>query len=185
MSAFPKEITIHTIGDSTMESKPEDTESNPNGQRGWAQMLQQFVTYGATVNNRSKSGTSSKSFYEAKDDNNNYRFWATVKPQIKEGDYVIIQFGHNDEKDGGEEGEIGTNPWKSYTEYLTKYVTEVRELNAIPILFTPIVRNYFESDGKTITARGAHNLGMSSDGKGCRKHKLSFGRSYSSYQKSL
>ena len=55
MSAFPK--------DSTMESKPEDTESNPNGQRGWAQMLQQFVTNGATVNNRSKSGTSSKSFY--------------------------------------------------------------------------------------------------------------------------
>ena len=49
MSAFPKEITIHTIGDSTMESKPEDTESNPNGQRGWAQMLQQFVTNGATV----------------------------------------------------------------------------------------------------------------------------------------
>ncbi len=165
MSAFPKEITIHTIGDSTMENKPEDTESNPNGQRGWAQMLQQFVTNGATVNNRSKSGTSSKSFYEAKDDNNNYRFWATVKPQIKEGDYVIIQFGHNDEKDGGEEGEIGTNPWKSYTEYLTKYVTEVRELNATPILFTPIVRNYFESDGKTITARGAHNLGMGSDGK--------------------
>ena len=91
MSAFPKEITIHTIGDSTMESKPEDTESNPNGQRGWAQMLQQFVTNGATVNNRSKSGTSSKSFYEAKDDNNNYRFWATVKPQIKEGDYYSIR----------------------------------------------------------------------------------------------
>lgn len=165
ISAFPKDITIHTIGDSTMESKPEDPESNPNGQRGWAQMLQQFVINGATVNNRSKSGTSSKSFYEAKDDSGNYRFWATVKPQIKEGDYVIIQFGHNDEKDNGEEGEIGTNPWQSYTEYLTKYVTEVRDLGATPVLFTPIVRNYFESDGKTITARGAHNIGTGSDGK--------------------
>lgn len=165
ISAFSQEITIHTIGDSTMESKPEDTESNPNGQRGWAQMLQQFVINGATVNNRSKSGTSSKSFYEAKDDNGNYRFWATVKPQIKEGDYIIIQFGHNDEKDNGDEGEIGTNPWQSYTEYLTKYVTEARALGATPILFTPIVRNYFESDGKTITARGAHNIGTGSDGK--------------------
>ena len=164
-SAYSKDITIHTIGDSTMESKPEDSESNPNGQRGWAQMLQQFVINGATVNNRSKSGTSSKSFYEAKDDSGNYRFWATVKPQIKEGDYVIIQFGHNDEKDGGEEGEIGTNPWISYTAYLTKYVNEVRDLGATPILFTPIVRNYFENDGKTITARGAHNLGMENDGK--------------------
>lgn len=156
-------LTIHTIGDSTMEEKSEDLSSNPNGQRGWAQMLSQFVVNGAKVNNRSKSGTSSKTFYEEEDANGNKRFWATVKPQIKAGDYVLIQFGHNDEKDAGVEGVIGTNPWQSYTLYLKKYVTEVRELGAIPILLTPIVRNQFANG--LITDKGAHNLGMGTDGK--------------------
>lgn len=161
--ANAQSITIHTIGDSTMEEKTEDPVSNPNNQRGWAQMLSQFVVNGATVNNRSKSGTSSMTFYEQEDGNGNKRFWATVKPQIKPGDYVLIQFGHNDEKHGGEEGEIGTNPWQNYTLYLTKYVTEVRELGATPILLTPIVRNQF-ANGE-ITDKGAHNLGMGGDGK--------------------
>lgn len=143
--------TIHTIGDSTMEEKSTDPSINTNGQRGWPQMLPQFMINGATLNNRAKSGTSSKTFYE------NSRFWTTVKPQIKEGDWVIIQFGHNDEKHDGADGETGTYPWTTYKEYLTKYVNEVRELKANPILFTPIVRGYF-SAGK-ITDKGAHNLG--------------------------
>jgi lysophospholipase L1-like esterase len=151
------QITIHTIGDSTMEQKSEDPVANPNGQRGWAQMLVQFVTNGALINNRSKSGTSSKSFYEDVDSYGNKRFWATVVPQIKSGDYVFIQFGHNDEKDGmGIEGVIGTNPWISYTLYLTKYVNEVRALGATPILLTPIVRNSWT--GTSISNTGAHVL---------------------------
>ena len=143
------QFTIHTIGDSTMEQKATDSISNPNGQRGWAQMLSQFIINGAILNDRAKSGTSSKTFYEEKDSYGNYRFWPTVKPQIKAGDYVIIQFGHNDEKDGGWQSAhngvaytgIGTNPWEQYTRYLTAYVNEVRALGAIPILMTPIVRN--------------------------------------------
>ena len=54
-SVFSQGITIHTIGDSAMERKPEDTESNPNRQRGWAQTLQQFVINGTTINNKSNS----------------------------------------------------------------------------------------------------------------------------------
>lgn len=151
------QLTIHTIGDSTMEQKLEDPAANPNGQRGWAQMLSQFIVNGAVLNNRSKSGTSSKSFYEDVDSYGNKRFWATVIPQIKTGDYVLIQFGHNDEKDGmGKEGVIGTNPWISYTLYLTKYVNEVRALGAIPILLTPIVRNSWT--GTAISNTGAHVL---------------------------
>lgn len=158
---YASALTIHTIGDSTMEYK--DPATTENGQRGWTQLLDLFVTNGAVVNNRAKSGTSSKTFYEGVDANGNKRFWATVIPQIKAGDYVFIQFGHNDEKDGGVEGEIGTNPWQSYTLYLKKYVAEVRELGATPILFTPVVRNQF-SNG-LITDKGAHNLGMGTDGK--------------------
>ena len=59
MSAFPKEITIHTIGDSTMADYNEST----TDQRGWGQMFQQFFDETITVNNRGKSGASSKSFY--------------------------------------------------------------------------------------------------------------------------
>ncbi|WP_243349324.1 GDSL-type esterase/lipase family protein [Parabacteroides sp. FAFU027] len=165
------QLTIHTIGDSTMEQKSTDSTSNPNGQRGWAQMLTQFVVNGAVVNDRAKSGTSSKTFYEDKDSYGNYRFWATVKPQIKSGDYVIIQFGHNDEKDAGWQSAhygvaytgIGTNPWEQYTQYLIKYVNEVRALGATPILFTPIVRNGFT--GSTMTATACHNIGTDSIGR--------------------
>lgn len=165
------QVTIHTIGDSTMEQKATDSISNPNGQRGWAQMLTQFVINGATINDRAKSGTSSKTFYEAKDAYGNFRFWPTVKPQIKTGDYVIIQFGHNDEKDGGWQSSqngavysgIGTNPWEEYTKFLTKYINEVRALGAIPILFTPIVRNSFS--GATMTPYACHNIGADSIGR--------------------
>jgi len=165
------QFTIHTIGDSTMEQKATDSVSNPNGQRGWAQMLPQFVINGAVINDRAKSGTSSKTFYEEKDSYGNYRFWFTVKPQIKSGDYVIIQFGHNDEKDGGWQSAhngtaytgIGTNPWDQYTRYLCAYVNEVRALGATPILFTPIVRNGFS--GTTMTATACHNIGTDSIGR--------------------
>lgn len=165
------QFTIHTIGDSTMEQKATDSISNPNGQRGWAQMLTQFVVNGAVINDRAKSGTSSKTFYEDKDSYGNYRFWATVKPQIKAGDYVIIQFGHNDEKDGGWQSSqngavysgIGTNPWEQYTRYLTTYVNEVRALGATPILMTPIVRNGWT--GTSISASASHNIGTDSVGR--------------------
>jgi lysophospholipase L1-like esterase len=165
------QFTIHTIGDSTMEQKATDSVSNPNGQRGWSQMLPQFVINGALINDRAKSGTSSKTFYEEKDASGNYRFWPTVKPQIKAGDYVIIQFGHNDEKDGGWQSAhngiaytgIGTNPWEQYTRYLCAYVNEVRALGATPILFTPIVRNGFT--GSTMTATACHNIGTDSIGR--------------------
>ena len=63
-SVFAQAPTVHTIGDSTMEEKSTDPSVNTNGQRGWPQMLPQFMVNGATLNNRAKSGTSSKTFYE-------------------------------------------------------------------------------------------------------------------------
>ena len=55
-SAFAQAPTVHTIGDSTMEDKSTDPSVNTNGQRGWPQMLPQFMVNGATLNNRAKSG---------------------------------------------------------------------------------------------------------------------------------
>lgn len=153
------QITLHTIGDSTMANYDPATSDI----RGWGMMFQQFFNSGVVVNNRGKSGASSKSFYmEAP-------YWATVKQQIKAGDYVIIQFAHNDEKNGGLDGGTdpanpingtdyrGTNPQTTYKDYLRKYIDETRALNATPILATSMCRKYFS--GSTITRAGLHDLG--------------------------
>lgn len=153
------QITLHTIGDSTMANYDPATSDI----RGWGMMFQQFFNSGVVVNNRGKSGASSKSFYmEAP-------YWTTVKQQIKAGDYVIIQFAHNDEKNGGLDGGTdplnpingtdyrGTNPQTTYKDYLRKYIDETRALNATPILATSMCRKYFS--GSTITHTGLHDLG--------------------------
>lgn len=89
-------VKVHTIGDSTMANYDE----NSTDKRGWCQMLQQFFNADEVViNNRGKSGASSKSFYlEA-------AYWKTVIANVNEGDYVVIQFAHNDEKNGGLDGD--------------------------------------------------------------------------------
>ncbi|MBB3187975.1 rhamnogalacturonan acetylesterase [Microbacter margulisiae] len=142
-----KKTRLHTLGDSTMEQQ------NPNvkDQRGWVQMLQSFFTDDLTVIDPAKSGTSSKSYYEG-------GFWSRAKKNIRPGDYVLIQFAHNDEKDNGKESEIGTAPTDSFRIYLTRYVKEVQKLGAIPVLCTPIVRNMFGKDGR-LSRRGKHDLG--------------------------
>ncbi len=150
---------VHTIGDSTMATYDETSDK-----RGWGQMFNQFFTDDITVNNRAKSGASSKSFY------NEAPYWATVKTQIEAGDYVLIQFAHNDEKNNGYDGDElqaanpdslitdtrGTAPFTTYKDYLRKYIDDTRALDATPVLVTPIVRRYF-SGGK-ITQKGCHNL---------------------------
>lgn len=152
------QITLHTIGDSTMAIYDENTSDI----RGWGMMFQQFFTSGVVVNDRAKNGASSKSFYEEAP------YWTTVKQQIKNGDYVIIQFAHNDEKNGGLDGDVvrltdptadyrGTSAQGTYKAYLRKYIDETRALGATPILATSMCRKYFS--GTTITRKGRHDLG--------------------------
>ena len=160
-------IKVHTIGDSTMATYSESTTVT----RGWGQMFQQFFTDAVTVNNRAKSGASSKSFYEEA------AYWESVKKQIQPGDYVLIQFAHNDEKNDGMDGDEvkayyesigdqakadatdyrGTTASGTYKEYLRKYVEETRALGAPPVLVGAICRKYFT--GSTIRRNGRHDLG--------------------------
>lgn len=157
---------VHTIGDSTMANY----DANTTVTRGWCQYLQQFLT-GIQVNNRGKNGASSKSFYLEP------AFWTTVKNQMQEGDYLLIQFAHNDEKTQGMDGDEvkayynsigdaatanstdyrGTNPSTTYKDYLRKYIDEARELGVTPILVGPVCRMYFS--GNTIRRNGRHDLG--------------------------
>lgn len=162
LSAAPRRV--HTIGDSTMSDyKPAATPK-----RGWGMYLQVFFNQDSIeVNNRGKSGASTRTFYETEN------LWPSVKRQMKAGDYLIIQFAHNDEKCKGEdvymqnaklraEGKDtltdmrGTEPNTTYKQYLRKFINEAREMGVKPILMSPICRAYFK-DGK-INEEGRHNL---------------------------
>ena len=138
-------ITIYTIGDSTMCLY--DT-ANVKHQRGWAQMLPQFFNSDVEVVDAARGGRSTKSFF-------NEGLWKKVIDKVKSGDYVFIQFAHNDEKN---DTVRGTKPWGEYYSYLKLYVEQTRAKGGIPILFTPIVRRYFDSTGH-ITLRGQHDMG--------------------------
>lgn len=152
-------VTIHSIGDSTMANYDESS----TDKRGWGMMFQQFFNSDVSINNRAKSGASSKSFYKEAG------YWDTVKKQIASGDYVFIQFAHNDEKNNGLDGDSvkattdptadyrGTTAQGTYKTYLRVYINETRALGAEPVLVTPICRKYFSS-GK-ITRKGRHDLG--------------------------
>jgi len=147
-------VRIFTIGDSTMADYDTIKYSGDKEQRGWCQLFPTLLSDGVTLKNAAKNGRSSKSFYK--------EIWVKLRDQLQPGDYVFIQFGHNDEKQNGldtDENDStarGTNPWSQYQKYLKLYVTEARDRGAIPILFTPVVRRYFTDD--KLTQKAQHNL---------------------------
>ena len=165
LSAFA--IKVHTIGDSTMAEYDEST----TDKRGWGMYLGSFFDPAfVTVNNRGKSGADTRGFYTGA------AYWPSVKSQMTAGDYLIIQFAHNDEgtvtngMDNLEYAEYcaahglpaptdarGTNPQTTYRDYLRLFIDEARELGVHPVLVAPICRKYFS--GNTIKRNGQHDLG--------------------------
>lgn len=140
----PKRSTIFTIGDSTMANKVE--KAFP--ETGWGQMLYElFDTTKVEIQNHAVNGRSSKSFIgEGR--------WDKVFGQLKPGDFVFIQFGHNDQKD--QSPDRFTNPYTGYRQNLRMYVNKSREKGAIPVLFTSIVRRNFNEKGVLIDTHGAY-----------------------------
>ena len=139
-------ISIYTIGDSTMADKP-NPEENP--ERGWCQLLPQFLNNNATVKNHAVNGRSTRSFIaEGR--------WDSVYKQLEKGDYVFIQFGHNDQKIN--DPKRYTNPHTAYRNNLIKFVTEAKEKGAKPILFTSIVRRNFNAEGTLVDKHGEYPI---------------------------
>lgn len=121
--------------------------------------------------NNGNGGASTRSFYQGS------QYWQSVKSQMTAGDYVFIQFAHNDEKNQGMDGDSlkayytrtgqtelavktdnhGTVPTGNYKQYLIKYVNETRAAGCNPVLVSPICRKYF--NGSTIRRNGRHDLG--------------------------
>jgi len=122
-------VTVYVIGDSTASVYASDLFPR----MGWGQPLGElFGKACAVVSDKALSGRSSKSFYDE-------GAWTPVRAALKSGDYVLIQFGHNDEK--SDEPTLYTEPQTTYKQYLTKYVDEARAKQAIPVLLTSINRN--------------------------------------------
>ena len=134
-------ITIFMIGDSTMADK-DLTGGNP--ERGWGQMLPGFLSEEVRVDNHAVNGRSTRSFIDE-------GRWDKVLSLIKKGDYVFIQFGHNDEKtDPKRHTDAGGG---SFDANLKRFVNEARAKGGIPVLFNSIVRrNFGTADGSAIAA---------------------------------
>lgn len=125
-----KRITVFMIGDSTMANKS-ITGGKP--ERGWGHVLGGFFTEDIIIDNHAVNGRSSKSFIDE-------GRWDKVLSRIKPGDYVVIQFGHNDEKP---KADRHTDPGTTFDANLERFVNESRERGAIPILMNAIVRRNF------------------------------------------
>ena len=123
-------VTIFMIGDSTMANKKLD---GGNPERGWGMVLPGFFSEDIKIDNHAANGRSSKSFISE-------GRWAKVISKVKKGDYVFIQFGHNDEK---ADSIRHTEPGTTFDDNLRRYVNETRAKGGIPVLFNSIVRRNF------------------------------------------
>ena len=127
LTSSSKVTTIFVIGDSTAAEK-----KNPakNVERGWGMVLQGCFDDKIVVDNHAVNGRSSKSFIDE-------GRWQQVLDKIKPGDYVFIQFGHNDEKP---DPKRHTDAETSFADNLRRYVRETKEKGGIPVLMNAVVR---------------------------------------------
>lgn len=141
MLISPEKITIYLIGDSTCADKPLDD----NPERGWGQLFTNFLNDDIIVDNHAKNGRSTKSFIDQ-------GLWKTVYDKLKPGDYVFIQFGHNDQKitDTLRYAEAHTG----YKKNLIFYVEQAKLKGAFPVLLTPVNRRKYDDQGKFIDQHG-------------------------------
>lgn len=130
-------VTLFLAGDSTVVDEANEPWS------GWGQLLPRFLSSGIVVANYAESGEAANSFVSSK------RF-AKLLSEMKAGDYLFIQFGHNDQKQKGE----GKGPYASYTRDLKYLIDEARAKGGIPVLITSMNRRTFDSEGKITNSHG-------------------------------
>ena len=137
-----RKIKIWLIGDSTISVK----EKKACPETGWGMPFVNFWDSTVTVDNRAKNGRSSKSFFAE-------HLWEPVVNELQEGDYVFIQFGHNDESK--EKGERYSTP-DEFKANLLRYVNESRARKAEPVLITPVARRKFDDNNQIKETHGEY-----------------------------
>ena len=129
--------TVYLLGDSTVTDQPGEPWA------AWGQMLPRFFGDKIAVANHAESGETLRSSAGA---NRLNKVLSTLKP----GDYVFLQFGHNDQKEKGE----GVGAFTTYKTELKRYVAEIRKKGGLPILVTSMNRRRFDTDGKIVSTLG-------------------------------
>ena len=165
-------INLLMAGDSLMRTYA----VNSVDQTGWGQVLDQFLTSDAAVDNSfPDGGRSSRSFY------NEVGRWDAIRARLTAAHtagtptFVVIQFAHNDQKKTSDDDGPSfltfarTNPngtvAGTYYDYLERYIVETRALGGIPILVTPFVRENLQGSPAMVTATGQHNITVAYDGE--------------------
>jgi lysophospholipase L1-like esterase len=136
-AAAAKPFMIYIAGDSTVCDQSDTAYS------GWGQQLPVYFNYPVSIANYADSGESSGSFL------NSGSLFGAITSRLKTGDYVLIQFGHNDKDTTA----------TAFHDNMTKLVTGVKAKGGIPILVTPVARSTFDSTTKMLTAQHINNTG--------------------------
>jgi lysophospholipase L1-like esterase len=133
---------VHLAGDSTMADKDRKT---PNPEYGWGEALPRYFKDPATIINHAQNGRSTKSFIDE-------GRWQKLVDALQPGDWVIIQFGHNDEKK--EDPKRYAAPHGAYQDNLRRFVADVRAKGANPIVATPVARRKWNEAGQLVDTHG-------------------------------
>ena len=133
---------VYLVGDSTMAIKLLDIP-----ERGWGMALNGLFKDPAMIQNHAVNGRSTKSFIDE-------GRWSRIVAALQPGDFVLIQFGHNDEK--VEDPLRGTDPKTTFSDNLRRFIKDVRAKQASPMLATPTARRRFNTAGKLVPTHGAY-----------------------------
>lgn len=131
------QITVYLAGNSTVVDQDDEPWA------AWGQMIPRFFKPGVAIANHAESGLTLGSFMGS-------RRLDKIMSVIKPGDYLFIEFGHNDQKEKGP----NDGPYKSYTERFKTYISKIREKGAIPVIVTSTSRRSFNAEGKTVNTLG-------------------------------
>src|SRR3954467_15585579 len=140
---FSAPITVWIAGDSTAAEKL----PTKRPETGWGEMLGQYFRPDEVhIANRAMNGRSTRTFISE-------GRWKNIVDSLSAGDYVLIQFGHNDESPDKVDR---YTPPADFRANLLRFITDVRERKAHPVLFTPISRRKFDSTGALVDTHGEY-----------------------------
>lgn len=131
------QVTVYLAGNSTVVNQSAEPWAS------WGQMIPRFFGPGVAISNHAESGLTLASF-------KGQRRLEKVLSVIKPGDYLFVEFGHNDQKMKGE----NDGAWKSYTENFKYFIGEVKKKKANAVVVTSTSRRRFDETGKTINTLG-------------------------------
>jgi lysophospholipase L1-like esterase len=139
-----KKTTIYLVGDSTMCLYDESRFP----QMGWGMPFVNFFDSTVKIDNHAKGGRSTKSFLDEKR-------WQPIVDSLKAGDYVFIQFGHNDSTNSKDHPNRYASP-EDYKKYMGKYISETKAKNANIVLITPVTQRKYDSNGELIKSHNEY-----------------------------